>query len=182
MKDIEIKSRVDLVPISEEDTDLIVKWRNSPSVQNNFIFREPFTKEMHEGWLKNKVATGKVIQFMIVERESGRKIGSTYLRDIDKLYKSAEYGIFIGEDDVRGKGFGTEAAVKIVQYGFNRLHLHRIFLRVFEKNLQAINSYLHAGFLIEGVARDMVFLEGEFHNILFMSQINQDDYCFEEMI
>ena len=35
--------KVVLRPITMEDTDYIVKWRNNPSVQKNFIFREKFT-------------------------------------------------------------------------------------------------------------------------------------------
>ena len=30
-----------LRPITDADTDLIVKWRNTPSVVQNFIFRQP---------------------------------------------------------------------------------------------------------------------------------------------
>ena len=38
---------VTLRPITDADTDLIVKWRNTPSVVQNFIFRQIFTPEMH---------------------------------------------------------------------------------------------------------------------------------------
>ena len=31
---------VRLRPITDADTDLIVKWRNTPSVMQNFIFRQ----------------------------------------------------------------------------------------------------------------------------------------------
>ena len=47
--------RVLLRPITAEDTPLIVKWRNTESVRRNFIFREPFTAEMHENWLRTRV-------------------------------------------------------------------------------------------------------------------------------
>ena len=36
-----------LRPITDDDTDRIVAWRNTPSVMQNFIFREKFTPEMH---------------------------------------------------------------------------------------------------------------------------------------
>ena len=29
-----------------EDTDLIVAWRNSEAVRRNFIYQEPFTREI----------------------------------------------------------------------------------------------------------------------------------------
>ena len=45
---------VRLRPIADADTDLIVKWRNTPSVVQNFIFRQTFTPEMHRSWLATK--------------------------------------------------------------------------------------------------------------------------------
>ena len=45
---------VTLRPNHRRDTDLIVKWRNTPSVVQNFIFRQTFTPEMHRSWLATK--------------------------------------------------------------------------------------------------------------------------------
>ncbi len=158
-----------LKPIEECDTDLIIRWRNNPSVQKNFIFRETLTKEMHQEWLKNLVATKKVVQFIILRKDCGSKIGSVYLRDIDRTHNNAEFGIFIGEDSARGLGFGCEAASLICQFGFHSLFLHRIFLRVFAENKPAIRCYEKAGFSLEGIARDIVFLDGSYHDMVFMS-------------
>lgn len=166
---------VSLIPISLEDTELIVRWRNNPNVQNNFVFRETFTNEMHINWMNNKVATGKVVQFIIQDNKTKKKIGSVYLRDIDNIFKSAEYGIFIGEDDFRGRGFGSEAAKLIVDYAFKHMKLHRIFLRVFEKNTAAVTSYKKVGFEVEGIARDIVYLDDEYHDMIFMSLINEEE-------
>ncbi len=167
--------KVCLLPITMEDTNLIVNWRNNPKVQQNFVFRTAFTNEMHENWMKSQVVTGNVVQFIIQDNASKRKIGSVYLRDIDKKFRSAEYGIFIGEDEFRGKGFGSESARLIVDYGFKVIKLHRIFLRVFQSNSIAISSYKKVGFEVEGTARDMVYLDGRYHNMVFMSIVNQED-------
>lgn len=93
-----------LRPITDGDTDLIVAWRNTPSVMQNFIFREPFTPEMHRHWLATKVATGQVVQYIIEDKATGQAVGSVYYRDVDQANHSAEYGIFIGEPAARGKG------------------------------------------------------------------------------
>lgn len=37
-----------LRPMTYEDTDLIVSWRNQESVRRNFIYQELFTRESHE--------------------------------------------------------------------------------------------------------------------------------------
>ena len=167
-------TKIYLMPITNEDTELIIQWRNKPSVQNNFIFRELFTRDMHEKWMKEKIETGRVIQFIIIETEKNRKVGSVYLRDIDHHNHSAEYGIFIGEDNARGLGYGSEACRLITDYGFKELGLHRIFLRVFKNNQQAIHSYLKAGFVEEGVAKDMIWADGRYNDMVFMAKIASD--------
>lgn len=170
-----IGEKIFLRPIEMTDTELIVKWRNTESVRQNFIFRETFTNEMHEQWMNTKVATGEVVQYIICKMKTKTPIGSVYFRDIDTQNKSAEFGIFIGEESQRGDGLGTEATKLFVKYGFDVLRLHRIFLRVLKENYAAITAYEKAGFEIEGCFRDMVYLENEFKNIIFMSKINRSE-------
>ena len=62
-------SKVCLRPIDWSDTDNIVKWRNSEWVQPYFIDHTPLTREIHENWLRTRVFTGRVAQFIIVEKE-----------------------------------------------------------------------------------------------------------------
>lgn len=164
---------VRLRPITDGDTDLIVKWRNTPSVMQNFIFREPFTPEMHRRWLTNKVATGQVVQYIIEDKADGRAVGSVYYRDIDTHNHSAEYGIFIGEESARGKGLGTETARLFTDFGFAGLQLHRISLRLLAENTPARRSYEKAGFVQEGIFRDMELLDGAYRDIVFMAKLAQ---------
>ena len=165
--------KIQIRRMTEDDTDLIVTWRNNPRVRHNFIYRKPFTKEGHENWIHTMVDTGKVVQFIIEERSSGKPVGSVYLRDIDPECRKAEYGIFIGEDWAVGKGFGSEAAGLAVQYGFEKLNLHKIFLRVFADNLPAIHSYEKAGFKQEGYFKDEIYIENQYRDLIFMAIFNE---------
>ena len=156
---------VTLRPITDADTDLIVKWRNTPSVVQNFIFRQTFTPEMHRSWLATKVATGQVVQYIILDNADGKPVGSVYYRDIDNHNRSAEY---------RGKGLGTETARLFTDFGFAGLHLHRISLRVLAENAAARRSYEKAGFVQEGVFRDMELLDGAYRDVVFMAKLAEN--------
>lgn len=156
-----------------DDTENIVRWRNSESVRKNFIYQGLFTKESHENWIKTMVETGKVVQMMICEIGTDRAVGSVYVRDIDATHNKGEYGIFIGESEARGKGYGSAAARLMIKYCFEKLRLHRLFLRVYAENLQAIRSYEKAGFVKEAHLRDDVCIEGKYRDIILMGIINE---------
>lgn len=164
---------ITLRPITENDTDLIVFWRNSDFVRCNFIYRDDFTAEMHNRWLKQEVFTGRVIQFIIEYKtdENVLPIGSVYLRDIDYENSCAEFGIFIGEKVALGKGFGTITTEMVLDYAHNQLGLHRVFLRLLADNISAYKAYRKAGFVLEGVFRDMKKIDGKYKDIMFMSSI-----------
>ena len=165
-------TRVCIRPIAMSDTDNIVKWRNSEWVRPYFIDRTPLTREIHENWLYTRVFTGKVAQFIIVEKESGRDIGTVYLRDIDQTHSHAEFGIYVGEPTQRQKGLGKEAAELICRYGFEQMGLHRIYLRVLAHNAAAIRCYEKVGFVMEGVLREHARFEEGYHDIVMMGYLN----------
>lgn len=156
-----------------EDTDNIVEWRNSEGVRKNFIYQALFTRESHENWTRTMVETGKVVQMMICDRVSGEAVGSVYVRDIDRQHKKAEYGIFIGGEQARGRGMGTAAARLMIRFCFEELELHRLFLRVYADNCSAVRSYEKAGFVKEAYLRDDVCIDGVFRDIVLMGILNE---------
>lgn len=153
------------------DTEKIVEWRNKERVRHNFIYQKPFTIEGHLNWIRTQIDPGHVVQFIICEKASGRDIGSVYFRDIDRVQARAEYGIFIGEDDAVGKGYGTQTAKIALTYAFEELELNSVFLRVFADNIGARKSYERAGFslldgkqeilIIDGIKREVIFMEAK---------------------
>ena len=163
-----------LRPMTREDTGLIVDWRNGEEVRRNFIYQELFTREGHENWIKNMVETGKVVQMIICDLADDTPLGSVYIRDIDRQHRKAEYGIFIGEKSARGRGVGTAAARLMLDYCFYEEKLHRIYLRVFSSNEQAIRSYEKAGFIKEGLLREDVCIDGQYRDIIWMAALNPD--------
>ena len=160
--------KIDLRNITNDDTPLIIKWRNNQRVSENFIYREKLTVSEHEKWIRTKINTGEVIQFIICEKLKKRPVGTVYLRFYKDDKKEAEYGIFIGEDDAIGKGYGNETATLVCNYAKDTLQLKRLFLRVLTTNNIARKSYEFAGFVYsceqkiecsDGVTRDIIIME-----------------------
>lgn len=157
--------KVYLRPMTVEDTEDIVRWRNTEYVRDNFIYRGEFTREGHLNWIKTMVDTGKVSQYIIVEKGTEKSIGSVFVRDIDYDKCEGEYGIFIGEKDALNQGYGNESAKLMLKIAREELKLKKIKLRVYENNIAAIKSYEYAGFkLIPDVKdykndKNVVFME-----------------------
>ena len=163
-----------LRPMTEEDAELIVEWRNKPELKRFFISQADFTIEGHLKWFRTMKESGRACQMMIIDKKDDRPLGSVDIKDIDHTHHKGEYGIFIGEEAARGRGIGTEAAKLMIQYGFEKLGLHRIYLRALAGNKQAIRSYEKAGFEQEGYLKDDVCINGKFVDIVWMAIVNKE--------
>ncbi|MCE5342995.1 MAG: UDP-4-amino-4,6-dideoxy-N-acetyl-beta-L-altrosamine N-acetyltransferase [Eubacteriales bacterium] len=163
-------------PITKEDTADIVRWRNTPAVQNNLFSRETLTPQHHLQWLQTKVDTGLCHQFIIVARQDGREmpIGTIFIKNIDQSSHKGEFGIFIGEAAARGKGYGTLAIEKILQYAFDVLTLNRVYLSVFADNAGAVHLYEKIGFAKEGLLREEFFDGTGYRDVWLMGILKKE--------
>ena len=95
--------------------------------------------------------------------------------NVNLVSRKATLGIFIGDEENRSKGYGTEAMKLLVDYGFNILGLHNIDLNVFAFNKQAIRAYEKVGFKEYGRRHESYFLDGKFHDEISMEIINKGE-------
>lgn len=146
------------------DTANVLSWRNSDYVKNNFIMRDTITEEMHEDWIRTKVNTGEVVDFII--GFNNEDVGCVYFRDISPECTSAEYGIFLSEK-AAGKGVGYKASKMAIRFMFDEFDLDYITLRVLEKNKAAIHLYEKCGFSLEEKT-ETVEIDGHEEKVLFM--------------
>jgi len=102
-------------------------------------------------------------------------IGITGLYNIQWVPRNAELRIIIGEEDVLGKGYGTEAVLLLVEYGFDKLNLHRIYLGCNASDERANKCYLKSGFVLEGTFRDNSFRNGRYYDANRYAIINKKE-------
>lgn len=155
--------------ITYDDTDLIVNWRNQENISRYFFYREHFTKEIHENWMRTKIDTGDVVQFIVCMNEDDRPVGSTYLRDIDREENTAEYGVFIGDESIRGQGIGKEILLLTLKYAWDNLGLKRVIARAISTNEASIQSFLHSGFKKDNTIKSVVCSDGSIVDMVMMS-------------
>ena len=164
-----------LRPITTEDTELAVRWRNQPSVVVNFLYRKPITRKDHENWLANKVMKGLVHQFIVCRNEDDKPLGSAYLQNFDDESRRAEWGIYLGEEQTYGKGVGTEAGHLILDYAFNTLGLHKVVSRVLARNTASARMSEKVGSIQEAYLRDEYFLDGQYEDLILFGTFNPSE-------
>ncbi|EQB3102378.1 GNAT family N-acetyltransferase [Clostridium botulinum] len=73
-----------------------------------------------------------------------------------------------------GKGIGTAAISLILEFEFNELNLHRIYLQVFSFNKRGIKFYEKMGFIHEGELCQALYCNGSWHDIVIMSILKNE--------
>jgi len=108
----------------------------------------------------------QAIVLAIIDKATDTHIGNVSLQNINWISRNAEFAILIGNKKYWKGGFGTEASTMIVEYGFNRLNLHRIYCGTLEGNegMQKLSQILKMK--EEGLRREAIFKNGKYFNIL----------------
>jgi diamine N-acetyltransferase len=164
-----IGERVALGPIRRDLLPLYQRWINDWEVTRTLGHPlRPMTLEAEEPWYQGAATGERDAMFTIYERDTLRPIGNTGLHDINHQHRTATFGILIGEKDCWGKGYGTETARLMLDYGFTALGLHNIMLQVFAYNERGRRAYLRAGYREIGRRRQAHVIGGEAHDIILM--------------
>jgi RimJ/RimL family protein N-acetyltransferase len=85
------------------------------------------------------------------------------------VHRCAEFGIRIGSEANRGKGYGKEATALALSFCWNHLNLNRVQLIVFGHNARAARVYAAAGFEREGLLRRAAFVDGAWVDLVIMA-------------
>lgn len=104
----------------------------------------------------------------------GQYIGLCNLRWVNNRHGIVELGIFIGDRDYWGQGYGREVVNLLQYYAFHYLGVRRIQLSTNAKNERAIRCYLACGFVEEGRPRKAVWIEGEYVDLVHMGILRDE--------
>ncbi len=141
-------ARLFLSPIDVNDAEQYAAWINDSEVARQLnALPNNYTVDKEREALQ-RLAGGH--HFAIVEARQEKLLGNCGLDSIDWIHGTAELGIFIGDKEYWGKGYGTEAIGLLLHYGFAVLNLHNIMLQVNSDNQRAQRCYENLGFQVVG--------------------------------
>ena len=169
--------RVRLRHTEKEDLPLFVEWLNDPDVRRGLMLHLPLSIAEEQQWFETMLTSPQDERPLVIEAQNDdgwRMIGNSSFNNLDWRNRNAELGIFIGDKSSWDRGYGTEVMRLLVKHGFTTLNLHLIYLRVYENNHRAIRAYEKAGFVEEGRLRQMIYQDGQYLDVIFMSVLRTE--------
>jgi [ribosomal protein S5]-alanine N-acetyltransferase len=113
-------------------------------------------------------ATGTHFTWAVEHRSDRKMIGRLGLGGYNPRDARADVG-YAYNRLYWGKGYATEAARAVLQFGFDRLTLHRVGAAVLPDNFGSIRVLEKLGFQREGVRRQAYSLRGPYEDLLCYS-------------
>lgn len=104
----------------------------------------------------------------------GIYIGFCSLMDLQNRNGNLELGIMIGDRNYWDQGYGREVVKLLLHFGFHYLGARRIALTTTAKNERAIRCYQACGFQEEGRPRKVLWIEGEYTDLVNMSILRDE--------
>ena len=171
--------RIVLRPITLQDGETLIRWRNDEKVLNHCLSRAKITEESNREFFKNFVKTGKYKQFM-VERLAddypiSYPIATVYLKDMDYTNKRCELCIFTSTDTEWAPESQSLAIKMLLDKAFNEYGMHKVYSYVFYKFPEEVDLLKNAGFSSEAILKDEALNEeGKYEDIVRLSIIKNE--------
>jgi RimJ/RimL family protein N-acetyltransferase len=148
---------------THDDIPDLLRFASHPSVAKILSGRTQVTEEGVKNYidLQNSYQPfeqDKVFELAIERKEDGKVIGLLGL--IRQEHRQGEMGWALGVE-YRGRGYATEAARALMDYGFNSLGLHRLHADTSTDNLASWRMMERLGMRREGLLRGAVYEEGK---------------------
>jgi UDP-4-amino-4,6-dideoxy-N-acetyl-beta-L-altrosamine N-acetyltransferase len=157
------KKKISLRKITKEDLKILLKWRNTESIwKNNTQFVLLNSKDQIKWY--NEINQKKSNRVMFIINYNQKPIGVCGLIHLNKVKKSADIAIIIGETKFQNKGIGKKCLKQLLEYGFIKLDMHRITAEVLEFNINSREFFYKMNFKYEGILRENMWRDGKWHH------------------
>ncbi|MDP5275389.1 GNAT family N-acetyltransferase [Chengkuizengella axinellae] len=167
-------NKVYLRPLDIDDSEIYFQMVYNTETRRLTGTQKSYTREQISSYIENKAGDSSSVLLLIALKETNEVIGDIALQDIDTINRSSHIRIAIDAEQNQGKGYGSEAITLMLEYGFGILNLHRIELEVFSFNNRAEHVYEKLGFKKEGIQRDRLYYDHQYHDAILMSMLEDE--------
>jgi RimJ/RimL family protein N-acetyltransferase len=160
------------------DLDRYYAWINDREVTLRLVMRYPVSYAAEEAWLQGHAS--KPLSYdhvwFAIETLDAVHIGGINFHVVRPENRNARLGIMIGDKSYWSQGYGTDAMLTLLRFGFDEMNLNRIDLAVDAENARALRCYQKCGFVEEGRLREARYQQGKYGDQLVMSVLRDEFY------
>ena len=169
-------TRIEALSVEKHAEDLLAVYGpDSPRDMWTYLFQEPVADMEELVTLLNQMLARKDRFFYaILDRETGKVLGTFSLMRIDQNNRVVEVGTVIFSPKLRGTRIGTEAQYLLARYVFDELHYRRYEWKCDALNLPSRKAAERLGFINEGTFRQAVIYKGRTRDTDWLSMIDKD--------
>ena len=154
---------IELVPMQKDHIEVVRKWRNSKEVSQYMYTEDIISSEAQQKWFEF-ISKSDKFKYWIIKYDN-HLVGVANLSDIDYRNKSAFWAFYLGDTSVRGAGIGGKVEYHILKYVFEELGFHKLNCEVLGFNELVINMHKKFGFIEEGMFKEHIFKNDEYHDV-----------------
>lgn len=169
-----IGEKVYLRILEASDIPTTQAWINDPEISEIMGYLPVKSQLQQKQWYEALINDQSRFVFAICLLESKEHIGNVALGNVDYVNRNAAVSIFIMKTGIRGNGYGTEAMRLILWFAFDRLNLHRVYLRTSPEFVAAVRMYESLGFVQEGILREHYFVRGKYRDKIIYSMLRSE--------
>ena len=160
-------------PIDYDDLETLRELYNDMTTFLQLGTPEMVTSEEQIEWWKSSSKNKTNRRFCIVGGEKHRVvIGILRIRNINHVNKNCEVGLDI-VPQYRGRGYGEKSYEMVLEYLFNHMNMHTVYLRVIDINEMARSLYEKVGFQLTGKYPEFIYRDGKYRDYLLMCMTRQ---------
>jgi UDP-4-amino-4,6-dideoxy-N-acetyl-beta-L-altrosamine N-acetyltransferase len=158
--------------IRSDELELMLQWRNEPSVRENMYTQHEITLSEHVDWWRKISAIERFKYFMYEFQQV--PLGIVSFSDIDGTSSNASWAFYASPDAPRGTGSKME--VLALDQAFKVMGLHKLYCEVLAFNKPVLRLHEKFGFKVEGLFKDQFRSSVDFADVyrlgLFASDWN----------
>ena len=163
--------RLILRKILPQDEDDMYEYSRNPET-SQYLLWEPHASRSytraHIRYLQDAYNRASFFDWALIEKESGKMIGTCGFTEIYEREKRAEVGYVIAPNFHR-RGFAPEALEKVMEYGFLTLGLVKLSGRFMEDNEASRKVLERFGFWNDTMKNESIYKRGKKQRILTYS-------------
>lgn len=160
----------ELRKIKDCELELMLSWRNAPTVRANMYTRHEISLQEHLEWWQRVKQRQDQLYFMYQSGDCA--LGVVAFTLIDEKNSNCSWAFYASPD--APKGTGSRMEFLALEYVFSQLRMHKLHCEVLAFNTPVIKLHQKFGFQVEGVFRQQHLGESGYVDVYRLGILSEE--------